>query len=252
MELLKKGSQGSAVKTLQELLRELDYNVPVTGIFDNATYAAVRSFQASHLDKHGIPLKVDGVVGDITWWALSNPRTSVSHGVIDFTKMPDAAMGGSAIGRAALMAAIGELKAGAGEIGGNNQGKWVKKYLDPVPLGVGNAWCAAFLSWCFLQAVGGDKAKMPFRYTAGARDLFNQLKNKCLAIKDAGPAYIPQPGDIVAWWRVSMASGLGHIAIVHHFEDGFLYTIEGNKAANVAGFDYVKTSMDKILGYARV
>ncbi|PSK93420.1 CHAP domain-containing protein [Taibaiella chishuiensis] len=252
MELLQKGSQGTAVKNLQLLLRELDYDVPVTSVFDNVTYAAVRNFQGSHLDKHGMPLKVDGKVGDITWWALSNPRTAVSHGVIDFTKMPDAAMGGSTMGRAALMAAIGELKAGAGEIGGNNRGKWVKKYLDPTGLKEGNAWCAAFLSWCFLQAAGGDKSKMPFRYTAGARDLFNQLKNKGLAIKDSGPAYVPQPGDIVAWWRVSLASGLGHIAIVHHFEDGFLYTIEGNKAANVAGFDYVKTSMDKILGYARV
>ncbi len=50
------------VRSLQEVLRELDFNLPVTGLFDSATYAAVRSFQASHLDKHGIPLKVDGVV----------------------------------------------------------------------------------------------------------------------------------------------------------------------------------------------
>lgn len=252
MELLKKGSQGPMVRSLQQVLQELDYDLPVTGVFDNATYAVVRNFQAAHLDKHGIPLHIDGVVGDITWWALNNPRTKVTHSVIDFRLIPDEAMGGTTLGRAALLIAIEELKNGAGEIGGNNKGKWVKKYLQPAGLGEGNAWCAAFLSWCFLQAAGGDKTKMPFRYSAGARDVFNQIKNKGMDIKSTDTTYTPQPGDIVAWWRVSMASGLGHIGIVHHFKDGFLYTIEGNKAANVAGFDYVKTSMDKILGYGRL
>lgn len=252
MELLKKGMQGPLVRSLQQVLLELDFNLPVTGVFDNATYTAVRSFQASHLDKHGVPLKVDGVVGDITWWALNNPRTRVSHGVIDFSLMPDQALGGSTLGRSALLTSIEELKNGAGEIGGNNRGRWVKKYLEPAGLGEGNAWCAAFLSWCFLQAAGGDKKKMPFRYSAGARDIFNQLKNKGLDFKSTDTTFMPQPGDIVAWWRVSMSSGFGHIGIVHHVKDGFLYTIEGNKAANVAGFDYVKTSMDKILGYGRV
>lgn len=60
------------------------------------------------------------------------------------------------------------------------------------------------------------------------------------------------PGDIVTLWRVSMFSGFGHIAIVHHFKDGFLYTLEGNKATNVAGFSYVKTRIDKLFGYGRI
>lgn len=36
------------------------------------------------------------------------------------------------------------------------------------------------------------------------------------------------------------------ISIVHHLNDGFLSTIEGNKAAKVGGFSYVKTRMDKL------
>ncbi len=109
--------------------------------------------------------------------------------------MPDQTLGGSTIGRSALLASIDELKNGAGEIGGNNKGKWVKKYLQPVGLGEGNPWCAAFLSWCFLQAAGGDKKKMPFRYSAGARDIFNQLKNNGLSFKSDDTSFIPQPGD---------------------------------------------------------
>ena len=254
MELLKKGSTGVRVKELQQILRELDFDVPVTSVFDTATFKAVRTFQAAHLDKHGNPLEVDGKVGAITMWALQNPRPKVISSEINFKVMPGLDLGGHPVGRRALHFAIEELKAGAGEIGGNNKGKWVKKYLQPTGLAEGNSWCAAFISWCFLQAVDGDKSKMPFMYTAGARSIYNQFKEskKGLQFPKPDKSFVPLPGDIVAWWRVSMPSGLGHVGIVHHFEDGFIYTIEGNKAANVAGFSYVKTRLDKVLGFGRV
>ncbi|PVD53943.1 peptidoglycan-binding protein [Terrimonas sp.] len=250
MEFLKKGKQGTAVIELQQILRELDYNISVTGVFDTDTYKTVRNFQSSHLDIHGVPLEVDGKVGDITWWALKNPRTKIVGGVIDYTVMPPAGAGGTSIGRSALQFAINELRSGAGEVGGNNMGPSVKKYLQPSGVPEGSSWCAAFISWCFLQAAGGDRKAMPFRYTAGARNIYNQYKQKGWSFD--GNSDLPQPGDIVAWWRVSMPSGLGHIGIVHHYADGFIYTIEGNKAANVAGFSYVKTRLDKLLGYGRV
>jgi CHAP domain/Putative peptidoglycan binding domain len=251
MDILKKGSTGKPVKELQLLLQELDHNVPITSVYDTATFNAVSTFQASHLNEHGKPLEVDGKVGDITMWALKNPRSKVVSTEINYKQFPSET-GGHPTGRLALQFAIDELKAGAGEVGGNNKGKWVKKYLAPTGIAEGNSWCAAFVSWCFLQAVGGDKSKMPFNYTAGARNIFNQFKAKGWHFSGTEPGFEPQPGDIVAWWRVSMPSGLGHIGIVHHYKDGFLYTIEGNKAANVAGFSYVKTRMDKTLGYARV
>ena len=251
MTYLKKGSTGTAVNELQDILRELDYNITVTGVFDTPTYKAVKNYQGSHLDKHGLPLDVDGEVGDLTWWALQNPRIRVTTGVIDYKMMPAESMGGNVIGRLALQCAINELTNGASEIGGNNKGPWVKKYLLPTGLGEGNSWCAAFISWCFLQASGDVRNAMPFKYNAGARNVFNQFKQKGWSF-DSKADTLPQPGDIVSWWRVSMPSGFGHIGIVHHFADGFLYTIEGNKAANVAGFSYVKTEMNKLLGYGRV
>ena len=250
MAFLKRGSRGAEVRELQEILRELDYDIAVTGVFDNTTYKAVRNFQSRHLDKHGIPLEIDGVVGDLTRWALRNPKTKVMGGVINYGEMPQVDLGGSGLGRSALEFAIAELNAGAGEEGGNNRGPWVKKYLQPCGLGEGHSWCAAFVSWCFLQAAGGDKKSMPFKYNAGARNIFNQLK-KNNWIYDSTEVN-PEPGDIVAWWRVSLSSGFGHIGIVHHYRDGFLYTLEGNKAANVAGFSYVKTRLDKVLGFGRL
>jgi peptidoglycan hydrolase-like protein with peptidoglycan-binding domain len=252
MTFLKKGSQGAEVLELQNILRELDYNIPPTSVFDSATYKAVRNFQSSHLDKHNVPLSIDGQVGDLTWWALQHPRSIVTAGAIDFTLMPAGSLGGTAISRDALQFAINELKAGAGEEGGNNKGPWVRKYLQPAGLAEGNSWCAAFVSWCFLQAAGGDKKTMPFKYTASARNIFNQFKQKGWSYEGNDSNVQTLPGDIVSWWRVSLPSGFGHVGVVHHCQDGFLYTIEGNKAANVAGFTYVKTRMDKLLGYGRV
>ena len=62
---LTRGSQGSLVKTLQEKLNQLGYNVgSVDGVFGPRTEIAVRKFQA---DKG---LDMDGVVGNQTWQAL--------------------------------------------------------------------------------------------------------------------------------------------------------------------------------------
>lgn len=249
--LIKKGDTGGLVRELQAILNELDYVVPETGVFDTATDRAVKDFQGSHLDKHQQPLTVDGAVGQLTWWALENPRPQVTAGAIAYDELPATEHGESQLGRAALRVAIGELKAGAGEVGGNNKGPWVRKYMEPAGLPDGHPWCAAFVSWCFLQAVGGDRRDMPFNYSAGARNIFNQLKSKGWSFTSESGKQ-PKPGDVVCWWRTSLASGNGHIGIVHHCKDGFLYTIEGNKAANVAGFSYVKTRMDKLLGFARV
>ncbi len=63
--LLKKGSQSSLVKTLQEKLVELEYVLgPVDGIFGPRTEDAVLKYQRDN------GLSVDGVVGDETWKSL--------------------------------------------------------------------------------------------------------------------------------------------------------------------------------------
>ena len=69
--LLKKGSRGSAVTQLQQLLKDKGYlKGPVDGIFGNQTYNAVRSFQKD------AGLAVDGIVGSKTWAALQSGNTS--------------------------------------------------------------------------------------------------------------------------------------------------------------------------------
>ena len=75
MPILRKGSTGDAVKTLQRLLRQLQYvNLDgktlliVDGNFGSNTEAAVKRWQQKHLNG------VDGIVGVKTWNKLLNGR----------------------------------------------------------------------------------------------------------------------------------------------------------------------------------
>ena len=68
MPILRKGSTGAAVKTLQRLLRQLQYVnadgktlIIVDGSFGSNTEAAVKRYQQKHLNS------VDGIVGIKTW-----------------------------------------------------------------------------------------------------------------------------------------------------------------------------------------
>ncbi|MGI6707268.1 MAG: peptidoglycan-binding domain-containing protein [Clostridia bacterium] len=58
--LLKRGSRGADVKSLQQTLKNLGYSLAVDGIFGPATEKVVRSFQKS------VGITVDGIVGKVT------------------------------------------------------------------------------------------------------------------------------------------------------------------------------------------
>jgi peptidoglycan hydrolase-like protein with peptidoglycan-binding domain len=250
--VLKRGDQGPEVKELQRLLVERGYPVEVDGKFELPLYQALRAFQSQNLDQHGQPLVVDGQVGPLTWWSLRHPKPDVSPiSAIDYTVLPPREAGGSAIGRAALTNSIRELQAGAGEVGGNNRGPFVQKYLAPTGLPEGNPWCASFVSWCYLQASGGTSAAMAFTYCPSARGLLKEFQDKDWASKP-GSEYSPVPGDLIFWWRVRLDGWEGHVGLVQQLKDGMLYTIEGNRSPRVQGFAYVFSRMDKLLGFGHV
>lgn len=64
LPVLRNGSSGAAVRTLQYLLRSTGRTVTVDGIFGSGTESAVRSFQQAR------GLTVDGIVGNNTWYAI--------------------------------------------------------------------------------------------------------------------------------------------------------------------------------------
>jgi hypothetical protein len=244
-DVLKRGSGGARVRRLRRLLAKRGYPLASGNRFDLATERAVKAFQSQNLDQHGQPLVVDGRVGPLTWWSLEHPKPRIdTPSAVDFTRMP---RGGSRAGRLALAAAIGELSAGAGEIGGDNRGPFVRKYLNGLAP-EGSSWCAGFVSWCYHRAK--DRGAR-FEYTVGARALLADLKRRGWA-HAPGSGYAPMPGDVVVWWRVRAEGWQGHAGLVHQVRDGMLYTIEGNKSPRVQGFSYVASRMERLLGFGHV
>jgi len=243
--VLREGNRGAEVLELTTLLEKRGHLDSSDRVFNRAVRRAVEEFQARHVDSRGRPLVVDGVVGPLTWWALENEvEVLAPAGGVDFSVMPR--RGGSPRGRGALAVAIAEMKAGAREVGANNSGPFVEKYLNGILTPPAN-WCAAFVSWCFSQHADGT----PFRYSLGARDIRFQFKDKGWLYEGEDP----QPGDIIVWWRGQPDGWKGHIGLVHHCANGVVYTIEGNKGAfpaRVRGFDYVLGRIDRLLGFGRV
>lgn len=243
------GQQGPNVQALSTLLQAAGYLSQPQTEFDRSLTLAVRAFQTQHLDERGQPLVVDGIVGPLTWWALTHPRANPAPEP-DLHDLSDALpKGGSKRGRAALREALDEMTAGAGERGGNNLGPDVRKYLNGLADPPQN-WCAAFVSWCFDQHPDGA----PFKYTLGARDLFRQCRDQDWAYDISTTA--AAPGDIVAWTRPGPKGWEGHIGIVlMQTAGGYLHTIEGNRGAypaTVNRFSYVLSRMERLLGFARV
>lgn len=89
------------------------------------------------------------------------------------------------------------------------------KHKDEVP------WCAGFVGWCL------EKAGMTSTNSLGAR-----------SYESWGRTYLkdPLPGDVVTFWRTSLASGKGHVGIFLKREGNYVWVLGGNQsnAVNVA------------------
>lgn len=96
-------------------------------------------------------------------------------------------------------------------------------YLKPAGIGLGQPWCAAFISWVLREAGCLEGLK----YTAGASTALRQLR----------PAVSgPLPGDVFGWVN---ADGTGHVGFVigdappASSGQGAIITCEGNSRHGV-------------------
>ena len=135
------------------------------------------------------------------------------------------------ISLAALEIAVAFI--GVHEEGGQNRGPEVDQFLAAVGLDPGNSWCAAFLYFCFRQAI----QRRPVNLAPGA-DYFPP-PNPCprtgsvlrlwklsdVAWRDSNPA----PGAV---YILDHGKGLGHAGIVETADStGVLTEISGNTNA---------------------
>ncbi|MCC6858922.1 MAG: CHAP domain-containing protein [Bryobacterales bacterium] len=219
---LKAGSHDTAaVLAVQRRLNAVGCGpVLEDGIFGAETMDAVELFQARSVDRFGVPLKVDGEVGPMTWGALFGGRSVPAVSVAPAPLLREA------------------LKTAAAEIGtmedppGSNRGPKIDQYLKAVGLNPASGsypWCAAFVYWCFRQAAASLGASNPLVRTAGVLDHWNRAGERgirrilCAEAREE-PAVV-LPGMI---FIITTGSGNGHTGLVERVEGVRLTTIEGN------------------------
>lgn len=100
---------------------------------------------------------------------------------------------------------------------------YTKYWRDVYPQYQGQAWCAAFVSWCMMKTFGLETAKKllkhwPYVYCPTLGSLFTKYAN-------------PQRGDIVIFYRNGT---FAHTGIVTKVEGDKFYTIEGNTSAGTS------------------
>ena len=98
----------------------------------------------------------------------------------------------------------------------------------------GQYWCASFVSWCFYQACGGDKAKTEQVLCGNMSAACNSLMDN---FKKAGRFdKTPKIGDCI-FFTGSRHSGANHIGIVSAVNGNTISTIEGNTSSGTAVVD---------------
>ncbi len=223
--VLAPGSRGAAVLALQQRLNAIGCGPIVEdSIFGVETQDAVELFQARFSDIAGSPLKIDGVVGPMTWGALFGKTSTPPN-----TTAPTAVLAQT-------------LRFASGEVGimevppGSNRGPRVDQYLTSVgldPSAGSFAWCAAFVYFCFQQAALALNIPNPAIKDAGVLDVWNRagaqgVRRIASAEANSTPSLV-QPGCLF----VIRTGGIhGHMGLVEQVAGVSLTTIEGNTNLN--------------------
>lgn len=225
---IKEGEADAAVvrAVQRQLLARACGPVDARGVFGAQTTAAVRLFQARHVDAAGQPLKPDGKVGPLTWAALFGADAVV----------PEAAAGSPFL--AAVLAKATSQLGVREQPRDSNSGPEVDEYLrrTGVPLTLPasrKSWCCAFVYWCFDEAAREAGRANPMVRTAGCLDHWNRAPDRgarrIVASRAAGDPALLRPGTV---FIMDFGGGLGHTGFVERVSGGLIQTIEGNTDAS--------------------
>lgn len=75
-----------------------------------------------------------------------------------------------------LEIALGELAAGAIEVGGNNRGPWVRRYMGVER----QPWCVGFATWCYRQACKQHRIAPVIKERWSSSRLVREAEGLCL------------------------------------------------------------------------
>ena len=124
-----------------------------------------------------------------------------------------------------------------GNIGGKKFWSWAG-YSSRVP------WCNIFITWCANELGYYQKGRMPLYWDP--RDTMAWFKERELY---KNSSYVPKAGDLVFFDEPYMDRRPYHIGLVEKYENGMVYTIEGNSDDSVKRRSYEHNS-PHIYGYA--
>ena len=226
---IKEGNPDKAVvAAIQARLDALHFGpLDAKGTFGPKSTAAVKLFQARHVDAAGNPLKSDGKVGPLTWAAMFGGDT------VPVSVDPASDYLSAVLAKAATQVGVREAPKDS------NSGPEVDEYLRRVgvPLSLParqKSWCCAFVYWCFDEAAPSRPGGNPMVKTAGCLDHWNRAPSRGAgrvprARASADPALV-RPGMV---FIMDYGAGRGHTGLVARVEGGFVHTIEGNTDASL-------------------
>ncbi|MCK4783957.1 MAG: peptidoglycan-binding protein, partial [Desulfobacteraceae bacterium] len=208
----KKESKGNKVKLIQEWLSLNGFGVCIDDDFGSATDYAVREFQRrNHLRK-------DGIVGKNTFSKLIFPITNALKRI-----SPDE----MSLGEIAVAYAEQNLKENPREMGGQNNGPWVRLYMKGKE-GPEWAWCAGFACFILRQACLSLGVRLPLKTSISCDTLAANAKGNGIFLKESKFRDKSQvtPGSFFLSRRTS--TDWVHTGIVVRADDEVFETIEGN------------------------
>jgi len=115
---------------------------------------------------------------------------------------------------------------------GNNAGPEVAAYLEAVGLGIGNPYCAAFVSWTLEQQEETNTPVSFPRIRSGLATKFITRRSMRASEVLRGTKQ-PQPGDIIIWKKGNTI--FGHAGLVLEWDGACGTTIEANTSSGTYG-----------------
>jgi lysozyme family protein len=218
--LLKEGAGGIGVKRVQEWLRIHGFAAPLDSDFASVTADQLKAFQTS------LGRPSSGELDEQTWELLTAPMRKALVKIESAGAMP--------LDELAIMIAKQHLGQKPIEIGGNNQGPWVRLYMAGRD-GEDQLWCAGFVCFVVDQACRELKIDMPFKRQVFVPTLVNDARATGRLV-NAAELNTPQerrsklkPGYIFV---VRDGASFSHTGFVLSVNDARFDTVEGNTNAD--------------------
>ena len=179
-----------------------------------------------------------------TGWLSQGSADGLANGMFfDKQKVIDIALAEIGYREKATDAQLDSKTANAGSGNHTKYGRDMHA-IDPGIMEYADAWCDAFVDWCFVQAFGIENAR---GLLGGSFNDYTPVSAQLFKDQMSWHSNAPQVGDQVFF----QSSGtINHTGIVYAVGNGKLYTVEGNTSDMVAKREYALNAA-RIAGYGR-